>query len=587
MPSPDPDPNSEEDPLASPALRYPGEDIRPTSSKEISGWYMYAFASEVYVICASFIPILLETLSRENGHLLHHPDRPCPASHDRLSSSPPDPTPAASAVGDVCVVTFLGLDINTTSFAMYTFSVSVLLQALVVVSISCAADHGTGRKQMLLAFAALGSISVMGFLFVTSRMYLIGAVLTIISNTSFGASFVLLNSFLPLLVRNHPEVARLKSGRTDDNSNANSSRRTSSDETPLLSDDSVASVSEITSVEMRLSGQISSTGVGIGYCAALFVQLICIAVVIMLNNTTWSQRVVLFLVGLWWAVFTIPSALWLRPRPGPPLPRPIYLNGRSFSWRVALSDASQSWINLWRTVKLARRLLDVVLFLGGWFLLSDAIATTSSTAILFAKTQMHMTTWALGMINVISTVSGVIGAFSWALISRSFGLQPHHTLLACIALFELVPLYGLLGYLPIVQRWGVGGLQQPWEMYPLAGVYGFVLGGLSAYCRSVYGELIPPGSETAFYALYAITDKGSSVFGPAIVGFIIDRSGDIRPAFWFLAAMVGLPAVFMSLVDIARGKHEGKRLAAQLDGLKTGYPEGTGSVDRHGEDEVS
>ena len=69
----------------------------------------------------------------------------------------------------------------------------------------------------------------------------------------------------------------------------------------------------------------------------------------------------------------------------------------------------------------------------------------------------------------------------------------------------------------IVKRWGVGGLQQKWEMYPLGAVYGFVLGGLSSYCRSLFGELIPPGSEAAFYALYAITDKGSSVFGPAIV----------------------------------------------------------------------
>jgi MFS transporter, UMF1 family len=34
-----------------PSRRYPGEDTRPTSSKELSGWYMYAFAAETYVIC--------------------------------------------------------------------------------------------------------------------------------------------------------------------------------------------------------------------------------------------------------------------------------------------------------------------------------------------------------------------------------------------------------------------------------------------------------------------------------------------------------------------------------------------------------
>ncbi|KAG7104581.1 Autophagy-related protein 22 like [Verticillium longisporum] len=179
-----------------------------------------------------------------------------------------------------------------------------------------------------------------------------------------------------------------------------------------------------------------------------------------------------------------------------------------------------------------------------------------------------MKPWALGMINVISTLAGVIGAFSWAFISRHFGLKPHQTILACIGLFEVIPVYGLMGYLPFVQTWGVGGLQQPWEMYPLAAVYGFVLGGLSGYCRSVYGELIPPGSEAAFYALYAITDKGSSVFGPAIVGAIIDRWGHIRPAFWFLAALVGLPAPLIWFVNVDRGKREGEKLAETIDSFK-------------------
>ena len=227
-----------------------------------------------------------------------------------------------------------------------------------------------------------------------------------------------------------------------------------------------------------------------------------------------------------------------------------------------------AWKNLFTTIRLARRLVDIVLFLGAWFLLSDAIATTSSTAILYAKTTLGMKPAALGMINVISTTTGVAGAFSWAAISRHFKLAPHHTILACIAIFEIIPLYGLLGYLPYVKAWGVVGLQQPWEMYPLAAVYGFVLGGLGSYCRSLYGELIPPGSEAAFYALYAITDKGSSVFGPAIVGAIIDASGEIRPAFWFLALLVGLPAPLVYFVNVERGKSAGEKLAETIEGFK-------------------
>jgi UMF1 family MFS transporter len=326
---------------------------------------------------------------------------------------------------------------------------------------------------------------------------------------------------------------------------------------------------ELTSKELTLSTQISAKGIGIGYIAGLFLQCVAIFILIRMKNTTWSQRVVLFVIGAWWAVFTIPAAMWLRPRPGPPLQSSSSQRGI----RAWISYTVYAWKSLFRTIQLARRLIDIVLFLGGWFLLSDAIATTSSTAILFAKTQLHMEPWALGMINVISTTAGIVGAFSWSFISRRFRLQAHQTILACIALFEIIPLYGLMGYFPFVKSWGVFGLQQPWEMYPLAAVYGFVLGGLSGYCRSLYGELIPPGSEAAFYALYAITDKGSSVFGPAIVGAIIDRSGEIRPAFWFLAALVGLPAPLMWCINVERGRSEGEKLAEIIEGFKLAHGE--------------
>ncbi|GAW16106.1 hypothetical protein ANO14919_055290 [Xylariales sp. No.14919] len=579
--SPRPSTDTGDSSLPHPHRRYPGEDTRPTSTKELSGWYMYSFAAETYVICAisSFIPILLESLARENGVLLSDRTTPCGDSAQKHHRTHED---------SQCIVSILGIEVNTASFAMYTFSISVLLQALLVVSISCAADHGNYRKRLLLIFAWTGSLCVMCYIFIFKEIYLLGALLAIISNTSFGASFVLLNSFLPLLVRHHPLVQESASGfpiedeneeqGPDSQSLATSPTLTehplSNSTTALLRPSDVNSDyyslrripthEELTSIELKLSTEISAKGLGIGYGAALFVQCVSIMLLVAMGSSTWSQRVVLLFIGSWWAVFTIPAAMWLRPRPGPTLTATGYQG--SGAW---LSYIAFSWKNLFRTVMLARRLLDIVLFLASWFLLSDAIATTSSTAILFAKTQLGMKPWALGLINVISTSTGVIGALSWSFISTHFNLKPHQTILGCIALFEVIPIYGLLGYLPFVQNWGVFGLQQPWEMYPLAAVYGLVLGGLSSYCRSLFGELIPPGSEAAFYALYAITDKGSSVFGPVIVGAIIDAYGEIRPAFWFLAVLVGIPAPIIYFVNVERGKSEAEKLSEVIEGFKS------------------
>ena len=36
--------------------QYYGEDTRLTSKKELSGWYSYGFAAEVYVVCGVGTP---------------------------------------------------------------------------------------------------------------------------------------------------------------------------------------------------------------------------------------------------------------------------------------------------------------------------------------------------------------------------------------------------------------------------------------------------------------------------------------------------------------------------------------------------
>ena len=343
----------------------------------------------------------------------------------------------------------------------------------------------------------------------------------------------------------------------------NSDRHVADDITPLLQAAEQTTTpyppsAAAPSPQMQLSTRISSYGVGIGYIASIMVQFLSVFILRTTGGSLFSLRLVLFAIGLWWLSFMIPAAIWLRPRPGPPL---AFGHGaKKLSWSGYIA---YSWVNLGKTMARARRLKDVLLFLGAWFLVSDAIATVSGTAILFAKTTLGMESSALALINVMVTLSGIAGAFTWSKVSRMMQLTPSQTILTCICLFELIPLYGLLGYVPAVQRLGCFGLQQQWEMYPLGAVYGLVLGGLSSYCRSLYGELIPPGSEAAFYALYAITDKGSSVFGPAIVGAITDATGEIRPAFFFLAVLVGLPIPLMYHVNVDRGRCDAAVLAKE------------------------
>lgn len=167
---------------------------------------------------------------------------------------------------------------------------------------------------------------------------MLGAILAIVSNTCFGASFVLLNSFLPLLVRHHPSIQDSARFGNDDSSYENGSSQSESAEEveehhlesstvallPPAQPNTIGKSHEPGNIspELLLSTQISSYGIGIGYLAAVVVQSLAIGILLLTRylskSTTLGLRLVLLFVGSWWLLFTIPSALWLRPRPGPP-----------------------------------------------------------------------------------------------------------------------------------------------------------------------------------------------------------------------------------------------------------------------------
>jgi UMF1 family MFS transporter len=68
-----------------------------------------------------------------------------------------------------------------------------------------------------------------------------------------------------------------------------------------------------------------------------------------------------------------------------------------------------------------------------------------------------------------------------------------------------IPLYGVIGLFAAHDaRWG---LRVPTEMFVLAAYFGALYGAFQSYARALYAEIIPPGEEARWYALFSITDK--------------------------------------------------------------------------------
>lgn len=159
------------------APQFPGQDVRPTSQKELAGWYSYAWASEVYVVCGIGkwedglgCKFELARVANRNRELCachigtvgerkrRPPQRPCHQMHGRHAVAAEWKSVCYQVVwvvGEYCQLCNVGtlgngdMGYTLTSRLRYTFSISVLIQSLIIISMSGAADHGKSLRAMI------------------------------------------------------------------------------------------------------------------------------------------------------------------------------------------------------------------------------------------------------------------------------------------------------------------------------------------------------------------------------------------------------------------------------------------------------
>ena len=340
----------------------------------------------------------------------------------------------------------------------------------------------------------------------TSPIWPVSALLGICANVGFGASVVAMNAYLPTLARASEEVvarfAQLHAAQNTDESTSatnigrGSPNRTEDPSAPLLSANDLledhgaheASPQTATltaaynTALSRTTSRISSQGIALGYTAGIILLFVALIPVTLMHGTTFALRLAIGLSGVWWALFSIPSALWL-----PSGSESAPTTHRDAEWEADISDEQDSkewstareiikaWKRLggmlrWREIK---RLRYTFQYLAAWFLLSDGTSgklqtcrtlspfhdlytctgftTITSTAILFAKTSLHMSASALIVIGIVTPVSGIVGSLVWPIAQRRFGWTNLRVLVTLVCLASVVPAYGCLGFLSVLR----------------------------------------------------------------------------------------------------------------------------------------
>jgi UMF1 family MFS transporter len=92
--------------------------------------------------------------------------------------------------------------------------------------------------------------------------------------------------------------------------------------------------------------------------------------------------------------------------------------------------------------------------------------------------------------------------------------------------------------------------------YVLAAVIAVVLGGTQALSRSLFSVMIPPGKAAEYFALYEISDKGTSWLGPLAFAVALNLTHSYRVAILSLIIFLIVGLLLLLRVNVQRARAE-------------------------------
>ncbi|MBX3282233.1 MAG: MFS transporter [Acidobacteria bacterium] len=407
---------------------------------------------------------------------------------------------AQGSVGDNGAV--ISLDgytlVSAKSLFSYSVGISVVLQVFFLPILGAIADYTHLKKAFMAAFCYLGAFGCVLLYFAQGDLYIFGSFAFILANLSAGASIVFFNSFL----------------------------------------------NDIATEDKR--DRVSSWSFAVGYASATLTLIL--SFILLLNaprlgiSTEYAVRICLLASGIWWAGFSVISFLLLKNRQ--PLRTPP--EGKSMVM-AGLSETIDTFKELYRLKYTLRFLISYLIY-------NDGIQTVITMAGVFITQELFV---AKGLPDdrtvlftaiLIAQVVAIFGALILELVSRATSTKT--AILISLAIWSAIVIYGYLS------------LETVTEAYIMSAGIGFVLGGSQALSRSLFSRMIPKGRESAFFGIYAISERGTSWLGPIAFGLVAQLTNSYRPAILALIVFFVVGGLLLYLTDTKRAIHEAGNLTS-------------------------
>lgn len=279
----------------------------------------------------------------------------------------------ALADGSDTPLVILGNIIEPAAIFPFATSLSVILQVFFLPLLGTIADYTNLKKRLLLTFAYIGAGATVLLFFIQSDMpmlgtngaVLLGVLLFIIANLSFGAAIVFYNAYLPDIV------------------------------TPDQRD------------------KISSRGFAMGYLGGGLLLLVNLILINVMEDTSLAVRISLASAGVWWFAFTYfyPRQRLIVREAAQQLPPNTSLV--SFGFRKIRSTLTE----------IRHKYPETLRYLIAYLIYNDGIQTVISVSTLFAADELGVESSSLVLLVLMIQFMAFGGALLFSFLAGKMGAK--------------------------------------------------------------------------------------------------------------------------------------------------------------------
>jgi UMF1 family MFS transporter len=390
--------------------------------------------------------------------------------------------------------------VNGEALWAWTLSLGAFVLFLAMPVLGAVADYASAKKKFLRFFAWFGAAVTVILPFIPSGSVGLFLGVVILTQIGFVAANVFYDGFLP----------------------------------DISTDDSI--------------DRVSSRGYAFGYIGGGIYVLLALALILLSGDDSVTglseevaARVGIGGAGLWWFGFSFVS---LRRLPDEALPDQVPEEYRERSLWLGLAHLGFS-----RTITTARKLFgfkQLMLFVLAFLFYNDAVQTVIGVTGVYAEDTLNLSATDIIIVFLIVQFVAFFGALLFGAIAGRVGAK--RAILVSLVIWIVVAVAAY--FLPEGQAL---------PLYGLGVVVGFVLGGVQALSRSLYGSMIPEEASAEFYGFFSVFSKFSAIWGPLLFGLISSVAESSRPAILSVVAFFAIGFVLLTRVDVRAARDSRKQ----------------------------